>query len=480
MALPPGPPLPAIVQTVLFLTRPVEFLDRCRRRYGDCFAIDTLVFGREIEIASPELIKQVLTADPDLARAGEANGILEPLVGPRSVLLLDGPEHLRQRRLMMPPFHGEHVLAFGRTMHEIAERAAAGWPVGEPFSLHPHMQRITLEIILRTVFGVDEGAQLDDLRQALTRVLDHQSDPISAISQIPPLRRRFLGLTPWDGFLRDVERADALIYRQIARRRADAARGGPKRTDVLAMLLEARDEQGAPMTDVELRDELMTLLVAGHETTATMLCWAFDLVLADARVRGALLRELDEAGAGAAEPDLAAVGRLRYLDAVLKEVLRLRPVIPAVGRRLRAPMKLGAHEIPAGELLVPVAWLAHHDPAHYPNPTAFQPERFLDVKPDPYAWFPFGGGSRRCLGMAFALYELKVVLATVLSRARLRKRDPAPARIKLRGFTLVPAGGVEVVLEAHLPPRARDAARPESASAPEASPPASGPSPRAA
>lgn len=483
MALPPGPPLPAIVQTALFLTRPVDFLDECRRRYGDCFTIDTLIFGREIEIASPDLVKQVLTADPDVARAGEANEILGPLVGRRSVLLLDGAEHLRQRRLMMPPFHGEHVLAFAETMRAITERAAARWPVGEPFSLHPHMQRVTLEIILRTVFGVDEGAQLEDLRDALTRVLDRQSNPIDAISQMPPLRRRFFGLTPWDGFLRDVERADALIYRQIARRRADAARGGEKRADVLAMLLEARDEQGRPMTDVELRDELVTLLVAGHETTATMLCWAFDFVLADARVCGVLLRELEEAGAGAPDPDLAAVGRLRYLDAVVKEVLRLRPVIPAVGRRLRAPMKLGAHEIPAGEMLVPVAWLAHHDPAHYPDPRAFRPERFLDVKPDPYAWFPFGGGSRRCLGMAFALYEMKVVLATVLSRVRLRKRDPALARIKLRGFTFVPAGGAEVVVEAHLPPRARPAAPADTASAPEApaaASPASGPSPRAA
>lgn len=451
MALPPGPPLPALVQTVLFVLRPAEFLDWCRRRYGDCFTVNTLIFGREVEIAHPELIKQVLTADPDLARAGEANQILGPLLGRRSVLLLDGPEHLRQRRLMMPPFHGEHVLAYARTMHEITERAVARWPAGQPFALHPHMQRITLEIILRTVFGVDEGSQLDDLRDALTRVLDRLSNPIDAIAQIPRLRRSFFGLTPWDGFLRDVERADALIYRQIARRRDEAERGAGRRgrDDVLAMLLEARDEQGHPMTDVELRDELVTLLVAGHETTATMLCWAFDLVLGDARVRAALLRELDEAGLGAGEPDLAAIARQRYLDATIKEVLRLRPVIPGVGRRLKAPMKLGRHEIPAGELVVPVAWLAHHDPGVYPNPRAFEPERFLDARPDPYAWFPFGGGARRCLGMAFALYEMKVVLATVLSRVRLRKLHAAPARIQLRGFTFVPEGGAEVVVEGH-------------------------------
>jgi cytochrome P450 len=447
MALPPGPPLPAFVQTLLFVLRPVEFLDWCHRLYGDCFTVDTLIFGREIEIASPALIKQVFTADPDVARAGEANQIMEPLLGQRSVLLLDGPEHLRQRRLMMPPFHGEHVLAYARTMHEITARAVASFPTGEPFALHAPMQRITLDIILRTVFGTDEGAHQDDLRDALTRVLDRQADPINAIAQIPKLRRSFFGLTPWDGFLRDVEHANALIYRQIARRRADAERGGKRRDDVLAMLLEARDEQGQPMTDVELRDELVTLLAAGHETTATMLCWAFELLLGDARVRSTLLRELEEAGAGAAEPDLAAIARLPYLDATIKEILRLRPVIPGVGRRLKAPMKLGDYDIPAGELLVPVIWLAQHSAQVYSNPESFEPERFLEAKPDPYAWLPFGGGARRCLGVAFALYEMKVVLATVLSRVRLRKRDPAPARVKLRGFTFVPEGGAEVVLE---------------------------------
>lgn len=448
MALPPGPPLPALVQTLLFVLRPIEFLEWCHRRYGDCFVVDTLIFGREIEIAHPDLVKQIFTGDPDALHAGEANEILGPLVGPRSVLLLDGKEHVRQRRLVMPPFHGEHVLGYARTMLEITERAIADFPRDRPFALHPIMQRLTMEIILRTVFGVEEGAQLDDLSGALTRVLDRQSNPIDAISQMPPLRRRFFGLTPWDGFLRDVARADALIYRQIARRREAQARGAERRDDVLAMLLDARDEQGQPMTDGEVRDELVTLLVAGHETTATMLCWAFDMVLADRRVESTLLREIDDAAVLGREPDLAGIGRLAYLEATLREVLRLRPVIPAVGRRLKAPMKLGAHEIPAGELLVPIAWLVHHRPEIYAEPKAFEPERFLGKKPDPYAWFPFGGGARRCLGMAFAMYEMKIVLATVLSRVQLRKHDPRPSAVQLRGFTFVPAGGVEVVLEA--------------------------------
>jgi cytochrome P450 len=447
MPLPPGPPLPKSVQTALFLTRPVEFLDRCARRYGDLFTVDTYLVGREVEIAHPDLVRQVFTGDPDVMHAGEANDILRPLLGPRSVLLLDGAEHVRERKLLLPPFHGDRVATWGRTMRDVTERVAADWPVGTPFALHPHMQRITLEVILRTVFGVEEGGQLSDLRDALTAVLDRQSTPLQALFTVPPLRRRFFGLTPWDGFLRDLAHADALIHRQIARRRADRERGEPPRGDVLSMLLEARDEDGRPMTDGEMRDELVTLLVAGHETTATMLCWAFDFVLGDARVLGRVRRELAESPRGGEEP-------LAYLDAVIKEVLRLRPVVPAVGRRIKKAVKLGRWEIPAGELLVPVSFLTHRLASVYPRPESFEPERFVGVKPDPYAWYPFGGGARRCLGMTFSLFEMRIVLATVLSRRSLRKRRPAPAEVTLRGFTLVPKGGTEVVAEKLAPPDA--------------------------
>jgi cytochrome P450 len=327
-------------------------------------------------------------------------------------------------------------------MRDVTERVVATWPVGRPFSLHRHMQRITLDVIFRTVFGVDDGSQLEDLRDALPRVLDRQSRPAAALFTLPPLRHSFFGLTPWDGFLRDLRHADALIHRQIARRRADVARDRTPRKDVLAMLLEARDEDGRPMTDDELRDELMTLLVAGHETTATMLCWAMDFVLGDDRVQAKLLREIDEAGFSGP-----------YLDATVKEVLRLRPVVPAVGRRIKEPMTLGRYEVPAGELVVPVAFLTQRLASIYPDPEAFKPERFVDVKPDPYAWFPFGGGARRCLGMAFALHEIKVVLASVLTSVRLQKRRAEPAPVSLRGFTIVPKGGTEVIVRERIAPR---------------------------
>ncbi|MFT3774914.1 MAG: cytochrome P450 [Minicystis sp.] len=439
MALPPGPPLPASVQTMLYLTKPTEFLDACHRRYGDLFVVDTLLFGREVTVVDPELVKQVFTGDPDELRAGEANVFLEPLVGPRSVLLLDGPEHLRQRRLMMPPFHGERMMAYARTMREITEQIIDTFPAGRPFSLHPYMQRITIEIILRTVFGVEDGAHLDELREALTRLLDRQSSLLASLGTIPMFRRSVLGLSPWDGFLRDRARADALIYAQIARRRADPT----PQADVLSMLLDARDEQGRPMSDAELHDELMTLLAAGHETTASMLCWAFELILGDGRVEARLRNEARDAG-----PENAA--RLDYTDATIKEALRLHPVIPAVGRKLRSPMTLGGYEIPAGMLVVPSSYLTHRHPSVYPDPTAFKPERFVDRKPDPYAWYPFGGGVRRCLGMAFALYEMKIVIATMLSRVRLRRSRNTPPRVTIRAFTFVPERGAEVVLEAKL------------------------------
>jgi cytochrome P450 len=430
------------VQTLLALARPLEFLDQCHRRYGDIFAVHTHIIGREIEIAHPDLIRKVFTGDPDVFRAGEANDILRPLVGSRSVLLLDGREHVRQRKLLMPPFHGDRIAAYASTMREVTECVVAGWPVGTPFSLHAHMQRITLDVIFRTVFGVNDGKDLDVLRPALTRLLDRQSQPVAALFTLPPLRRSFFGLTPWDGFRRDVRHADALIHAQIARRRGESAREGAPTKDVLSMLLAARDEEGRPMTDDELRDELMTLLVAGHETTATMLCWALEFVLSDERVRATLEREIGEAGACGP-----------YLDATVKEVLRLRPVVPAVGRRLQRPITLGGYEIPAGELVVPVSILTHRLPSIYPDPEAFKPERFLDVKPDPYAWFPFGGGARRCLGMAFALYEMKVVLASILASVRLRKRRAKPAAVSLRGFTMVPKGGTEVIVCEPIPRR---------------------------
>ncbi len=434
MALPPGTSLHPVIQTALFALRPTEFLDWLHRRYGDIFMFHTVLFGPEVTLCDPDLIKQVFTGDPDTLRAGEANEFMEPLLGPRSVLLLDGPKHLRERRLLMPPFHGERMLAYARTMRAITEDVLGELPLNEPIALHPHLQRITIEIILRTVFGVEEGRDCEELREALTLLLDRESSLLSSIATAPALRKRFFGLTPWETFLRDVARADALIRRQIARRREQGSGGD----DILGMLLAARDEDGHAMTEDELRDELMTLLVAGHETTASMLAWTFDRVLGERDVMEKLVREIDGAW-----PDL---GKTDYLDATIKEVLRLYPVIPAVGRRLKAPMKLGGYDLPAGSLIVPSIYLTHRMPSIYPDPSAFKPERFLDKKPDPYAWLPFGGGVRRCIGMAFALFEMRIVVATALHALTMRKVRREPGRFALRAFTFVPRGGAKVVI----------------------------------
>jgi cytochrome P450 len=391
----------------------------------------------------PDLVRQVFTGDPDVMRAGEANDILRPLLGSRSVLLLDGPEHVRQRKLLMPPFHGERVMAWARTMQEVTARAVDTWRAGSPFALHPHMQRITLEVILRTVFGVDEGSALDDLRDALTRVLDRQSRPIDSLFTLPPLRRSFLGLSPWDGFLRDREDADALIYRQIAWRRAERAGGGAPRADVLAMLLDARDEDGEPMTDGELRDELVTLLVAGHETTATALAWALRFIAPDRPLARRLRDEI-----ATADGDPLKIAKLELLDGAVKEALRLQPVIPMVGRLLAEPATFGKLRLPAGAVVAPSIYLVHHRPDLYPEPERFNPDRYATFKPATWELLPFGGGLRRCIGAAFAMYEMKMVLAAVLSRVEMQLAGGHRVRTVRRGITMTPSDGLPVVVTA--------------------------------
>ena len=441
MAKPPGPRYPAIVQTLFYLARPEQYLTALHRRYGDVFTLSTVIFGPEVCVVRPEQIKKVFTGDPDRLRAGEANVALEPLVGRKSVLLLDGAEHLRQRRLMMPPFRGERMLAYAKTMREITDRAIDAWSPGKSFAVHPEMQQITLEIILRTIFGADEGAELDALREAITAVLEKVNSRFTMLGTLPALRRNLWGLSPWAGFQRVTKKADELIFRQIARRRKDEQTA---RTDVLSLLLAARDEEGNPMSDVELRDELMTLLAAGHETTATELAWMFERVLREPKVVQRLEDEIARARSAGGALDFE---RMPYVDATIKEVLRVRPVIPAVGRRVKEAMVVDGYDVPAGHLLVPGVWLTHRLPDLYPDPDAFRPERFLDVKTDPYAWLPFGGGIRRCVGMAFALFEMKVVFATVLSRMSVRLAHPDPARVVLRGFTHAPEKGVPIIVE---------------------------------
>jgi cytochrome P450 len=426
----------SVRQLLEFTLRPLPFFERCLREHGDLFTLNLAGLGRFVMVTTPELVKQVFTADAAELTAGSANHIIEPLVGPRSVILLDGPEHLRQRRLLMPPLHGERMHAYARVMAEATEAVMARWPEGRPFALHPHMQAITLEVIMRAVFGVENPA----LAALLVRLLD----PPPAIFAFVPQLQKDWPLSPFRAFLRVRAQVGAELRALIDERRRDPDAGA--RTDVLSLLLAARDESGAPMTDDELCDELITMLVAGHETTATALSWTFALLLDHPEVAARLTGELP--GADPAKHD--------YLDAVVKESLRLRPIIPDVVRETRVPYRLGDHELPVGVYVTPFIFGVHRRPDVYPEPERFRPERFLGVKNDPYTWFPFGGGIRRCLGMAFALYEMKIVLATVLAHAKLRRSGP-PVRVVRRTLTFAPSGGTRVVLERRLRPSAAPA-----------------------
>jgi cytochrome P450 len=442
-ALPPGPKAPALVQFLKSGFRPDSFLEDCAERYGEPF---TLRFPGEppsVFFSRPEAIRDIFSGDPAVLRAGEANVILEPMLGSTSLLLLDGDRHLRERRLMLPAFHGERMHAYARTMRESAERAVATWTPGQPFPIHQEMQAITLDVILRTVFGV-EGGDLVRLRGRLVALMRFVTGPAAILLFLPWVSADLGPFSPGGRFVRYRAAVDELLFAEIARRRAAGTAG---RDDVLSMLIEARDEDGRPMTDQELRDEMMTLLLAGHETTATSLAWTFCHVLRRPEVLSRLHDEVARVTGGL--PVTAEhVARLEYLDAVLKETARLHPVVPEVGRRLSAPTVIGGCLLPAGIGVVPCIYLAHRRADTWPDPAGFRPERFLGVRPNPYAFFPFGGGVRRCLGAAFAAYEMKIVFATVLQRAALRLAPGTEVRVVRRNVTFAPAGGVPVIVDA--------------------------------
>jgi cytochrome P450 len=426
MALPPGPSWPAALQTAAWIARPAPFMERARRRYGDAFTVRLAQVGTFVFTTDPEVLKGVFTTGPDRLRAGEANFALEPILGSRSVLLLDGAEHIRQRRLMLPPFHGERLRGYEQLIAEIADEEMERWPSGEALSLQPRMQAITLEVILRVVFGMDRGPRLVQLREQIKRLLDVTTKPWALV---PPLRRNLGRFSPWMRFLAVRDAVDEIIFAEVARRRDDP--GLAERTDIFSLLLQARDEEGEPLTDRELRDELITLLVAGHETTATGLAWAFERLV---RSPGALERLADD-------EDPA------YADAVVQETLRLRPPIPIVARRVvNEPFDLGGHSIPVGAMVAPCIYLVHRRADLYPDPYAFRPERFLERPPETYSWLPFGGGMRRCIGASFAVLEMSTVLRTVARRLRLTAAGPGPELITRRAIVLAPNRGGEVMV----------------------------------
>jgi cytochrome P450 len=404
--------------------------------------------GPLVIFADPAAIRDLFTGDPHTLNAGQANIILKPILGKDSLLLLDGDRHLRERRLMLPPFHGERMKAYGETMRDVTVREVERWPVGRAFPVHESTQSITLDVIMRTIFGVDShDPRVAALREALVKFTTLGTSRVGTafLLMTPPerapalqqLATRGLGkLLPWAPIVRAQIETDRLVREVIAARRREGTQG---REDILSMLIDARDESGAAMTDDQLRDEMLTLLVAGHETTATTLAWTLHHLLDNpdwlARVRA----EVREVGT-------TDLDKLVLLDAAIKETLRLTPILPMVGRILGKPMTIGGVDLPAGAAALACIYLVHRRADLYPDPLRFDPSRFVGKKYDPSTYFPFGGGARRCLGMAFASYEMKIVLANILARVDLAAAPGKKVKLVRRGITFAPSGGMPVVV----------------------------------
>jgi cytochrome P450 len=417
--------------------RPGMSMVTLMRRYGRRVTVSIPFQPPLVMISDPEEIKEIFKLAPDVAHPGRGARILEPILGRYSLILLDEDLHLEHRRLLLPAFHGDRMKLLVDLMRELTDAELDRWPTDEPLSLHPHLQALTLEVILRAVFGMEKGPRLDDLREAVAGILALADRPLSIIL---PVADRWLGWVPtMREFRRLRARTRRLIFEEIRDRRAALESGaggvGGVRSDVLAMMLAAKHEDDSPMSDQEIQDELMAALVAGHETTASQLAWTFMHLARDGRACARLAEELDTAAGD------------DYLTATIHESLRLRPVLPQVEPRyLRRPVTIGGFDYPAGVALIPAPYMLHHDPEIYPEPFAFRPERFLEKNPGTYTWIPFGGGRRRCLGAAFALQEMKIVVAEVIRRFELEAVQPQVERTVRRSITTSPAAGAAVVL----------------------------------
>jgi cytochrome P450 family 135 len=437
MTLPPENPSRPAVQTLRWLFRPIEFMDEGRERYGETFGVKFIGFQTPLYFTSDPAAAKLIYSNSQNTLPPGRNTVLEPVMGPRSILLLEGSEHMARRKLMLPAFHGERMRAYESVIDEVIGREIHSWAQGEEFRIHPRMQSVTLEVILRAVFGVADEARQARMREALGVLVNQTA---SAGKQLIGLAsQRFGRWGPWRSFEKTLRRVDERIYEEIAARRDDPEL--ESREDILSMLLVARFEDGSEMSDSEVRDQLVTLLLAGHETTATALAWTFDLLLRHPEALERLRAEIAEG-----DDD-------EFLRAVISESLRLRPVVPIAGRRLAEEIEVDGYTLPAGADISPAIYLSHTRPDVYPDPHSFKPDRFLDGGPETYSWVPFGGGVRRCLGASFAEFEMRIVLREVLGRCRLQAASEQPEGIKRRNITFSPKRGTPVVLvERHAAP----------------------------
>lgn len=435
--LPDGPALPSLLQTLALVAQPIEFLERCAQRYGDAFT--TRVLGWQsppvVFLSDPAAIAQIFTAPAGQFELGKVTHVFRPLTGDRSLMMLDGERHQQQRQLLMPPLHGDRMRAYGHLICDLTRQVIAHWTLHRPFAIQSSTLEISLQVILRVVFGMTPGSRYQELKQLLHALLESVTSPLYSSQFFFPLLQQNLGAwSPWGAFLQQQKQIDALVYAEIQARRLHV---DPSRDDVLTLLLAARDEAGQSMTDEELRDQLMTLLLLGHETTASALSWAFYWVHKERSVLEKLRQELDPLGT---EPDPDRLVQLPYLTAVCKESLRIYPIaLIAQPRKVKRALEIGSYFFDPGSILIPCIYLAHHRTQTYAQPEQFEPERFLKQKFSPSEFLPFGGGSRSCIGAAFSLYEMKLVLATVLACYDLSAIEQGTVKPERRGITFVPS-----------------------------------------
>ena len=443
MKLPDGPKTPPWLQLIQWIADPLGYMETSVQGYGDVFTVRMGYLFQGVFISNPQLIQTIFTAEPKLFDSGRGNKKSGKIfVGENSLLLLDGDRHQRERRMLMPPFHGERMRAYGDLICTLTKQVSSKWITGQPFSVRASMQEISLRVILQAVFGLNEGPRYQELRQMIAAMMDMTASPLRASMLFLKFLQKDLGAwSPWGRFLRRQQRIDQLLYDEIQERRAQ---NDPDRTDILSLLISARDEQGEGMSDVELRDELITLLLAGHETTATALSWALYWIHYQPQVRDKLLQELDRLGRN---PDPTEIARLPYLSAVCQETLRIYPPLFLTWPRiLKAPLQLGDYQFDTDTTLLPCIYLTHRREDLYPEPKQFRPERFLERQYSPGEFLPFGGGSRRCVGAALAMFEMKLVVAELLSNYQLALADSRPVKPQRRGFFLAPAGGFKMVM----------------------------------
>ena len=434
-ALPPGP---GIIEAFNFVRSPFQFLDDCARRYGEWFTLRVPGVAPFVFISDPKVIREIFQGDPARLHAGKANLPLGAFMGEKSILFVDGEAHLHDRRLILPAFGGERMKSYGAAMRSIARESIARFPIGTPFEIHPRLRTITFEVIMRTVFGLDTRPEAARLKQTLRRFFAVSTGRLGPLLAIPAFRLDLGPWSPWGKQVRINRELEPLLFSEFSRRRDDPGTGGD---DILSMLLAARDENGAPLSDSVLRDEMMTLILAGHETTAASLAWTINRMLTNPEV---MRQARSEALAAPLDAD---PGQLKYLDAVINETMRLDTVVPNVGRELQTPMTIAGRELPSGVVLAPCIYLAHRRPDLWPEPEKFNPSRFIESRPAPYAFFPFGGGTRRCIGATFATYQMKIVLTELLRRVELAPSPGYVAKPIRAGIALAPSKGLPVVAE---------------------------------